>query len=486
MKAAPTTQPKLLANRLRAFEDRLLSFQRNTPKNKRRALGLLNERHFAIRMGAKFVVCDEMVDEQSVLPQSDTEFKKRYQPHTYQRSPEKKKKQSLGELWWNWPERRAYQGTLVFRPNERPRGLANRVDFNTWRGFRVRPAGGEWNLFRDHLETVVCRGNTAWCEYLLNYFAHMVQFPGRLPGVALVIRGQQGTGKTLVYKMFELLLYSWNAVLLEDPKRIAGHFNSHLAEKILVCADEALFARDKQIVGKLKSTITAEHMLFEAKGFDAVPLQNYVRLLIISNDEHVVHAAADERRYFVLETADTFAQRRGEALYAAAKRRRPYFDAISRQMMREGGAAAMMYDLQRRDIAGFDPRIFPDTPFLARQKELSREPHEQWLADKLADGGWWFTNPEKHPSRRLVYSDYCADAPKYNRRTPLLTTAQVGRFLSEVFGAGVAHRQGREHGKQIGVYCFPSLTQARAMWERYSGNSGGKLRVRLSKTRVQS
>ena len=373
---------------------------------------------------------------------------------------------------------------MVFRPGEPSRGPNDSVDFNTWRGFRLKATAGKWNLFRDHLETVVCRGNTTWCDYLLDYFAHMVQSPGRLPGVALVIRGQQGTGKTLVYKMFELLLHPWNAVLLEDPKRIAGQFNSHLAEKILVCADEALFARDKQIVGKLKSTITAESMLFEAKGFDAVPLQNYIRLLIISNDEHVVHAAADERRYFVLETDEQFAQRRGESLFAAAERRRPYFDAISRQMMRDGGAAAMLYDLRRRDIADFDPRIFPDTPFLARQKELSREPHELWLADKLASGTWWFTSPDKRPSKTAVYTDYCMEAPKYNRRTPLKTSAEFGRFLSEVFGVGVGtHRQGRDGGKQVAVYWFPPLAEARDMWERYSGNSGGKMRIRLLKTR---
>ena len=58
----------------------MLASQRDTPKHRERALDLLNERHFAIRLGAKYVVCDELIEEQSVLPQSDTEFKKRYRP----------------------------------------------------------------------------------------------------------------------------------------------------------------------------------------------------------------------------------------------------------------------------------------------------------------------------------------------------------------------------------------------------------------------
>src|SRR5262249_11733681 len=146
----------------------------------------------------------------------------------------------------------------------------------------------------------------------------------------------------------------------------------------------------------------------------------YMRLIIISNEEQVIDAARDERRYFVLETADTFAQQAGESESAAAARRRQHFDPISRQMMHEGGAAAMMSDLLRRDIRAFAPRVFPDTPFLAQQKALSRRAHEQWLAAKLGDDGcsWFDDDAPRSPSKKDVYRNYASIAPQYDRRSP--------------------------------------------------------------------
>jgi hypothetical protein len=460
-----------------SFAARLAALRKDTPKNRRAALELLNERHFAIRVGNSHTVCDVTTSDHAVLPQKQSEFTKRYSTYAYTVQG-KSDPQPLGKLWLEWPGRKEYDGTLIFDPAAPVD--SNTEDYNTWRGFRLKPRTGDWSRFQHHLREHVCRGNQEWYDYLLKYFAHMVQFSGRLPGVAIVIRGKQGTGKTVVYKMLELMFHPFNAVLVEDPQRITGHFNWHLADKILVCADEAFFARDRQLPGPLKSRITAERMLFESKGIDAITLNNYVRLFIISNNEHVIHADADERRYFVLETADTFAQQPGESESVAAARRKAYFDPISQQMKHEGGAEAMMFDLRHMDLAGFDPRVFPDTPFLARQKELSRQPHEQWLADKLADDGcWWFADEDKRPTKKQVYEDYRSEASRYNRRSPLLTVEQIGRFLSGVFGLGVGTRKHRmADGTQVRVYAFPPLAEARELWQQYSGTAR-RVRVRV-------
>lgn len=454
------------------FRERLKALERNTPKNRRRALELLNERHFTIRVGNKYAVCDVMATDVAVLPQRPSDFRLQYLPYKYGAA-----QKPLGDLWLNGLSRRSYDGVLVFKP-EGATVDEGADDYNTWRGFRLKPKPGNWSLFRQHLKDVVCRGNDAYFNYLLDYFAHMVQYPGRLPGVALVIRGMQGTGKTIIYKMFELLFHPFNAVLVEDPQRITGHFNWHLADKILVCADEALFARNQELPGILKSRISAEKMLFEPKGVDAINLHNYVRLIIISNHEHVFHAEADERRYFVLETAETYAQRPGDSETAAAARRKAYFDPISMQMLHDGGAEAMMHDLQHRNLSAFDPRIFPETPFLARQKELSRQPHEQWWADKLERGGEWFEQP---PAKGHVFQDW-VDYANRHRFRHVMKDWQIAQFLIGLYGPGIATHRERRNGKQITVYVFPPLAEARGIFQNGLPKRTAKLTIRKSRT----
>jgi hypothetical protein len=458
-----------------SFRTRLKALRKDKPENLKAALELLNERHFTIRVGSQHAVCDLTTPTQAVLPQKESEFKKRYRPNLYTDSTGSRR--PLGDIWLGWRRRHAYDGTVVFKP---PGATIDEStdDFNTWRGFRLKPCEGDWSHFRQHLKAVVCRGNDEYFDYLLKYFAHMVQYPGRLPGVALVVHGRQGTGKTIVYKMFELLFQPFNAVLLEDPKRVAGHFNSHLSEKILVCADEALFARDKTLVGKLKSTITAERMLFEAKFFDAVPLDNYIRLIILSNDEHIVHAAADERRYFVLEIADTYAQQAGESESQAAARRKAHFDPISNQMKTEGGAEAMMHDLRQVDLADFDPKVFPATPFLTRQKELSRQSHEKWWADVLDSGGPWFERAAPKPDVYTHYETWIKAHPDRH----VLSREEIGRYLCTIYGLGISRRiRFVRGGPQISVYTFPELAEARRLWAEHVPSVGRKIRLKKAR-----
>jgi hypothetical protein len=468
------------------FKTRLTELHKKpTQRNLLRALALLNTRHVAIKVGAKHCVCDITVSHQGVLPQHKSDFKEQYRTYVFKDFSGRER--SLGEIWLDWPERRAHLGRITFAPPGAPIEEDDDDNYNTWRGFRLEAKPGDWSLFRAHLRDIVCQGHDDWFDALVDGFAHMVQFPGKLPGVCWVIRGKQGTGKTIVYDSLQRIFRRFNRALLDNPKQVVGNFNMHLAEKVLVCADEAVFARAKDTVGKLKSLITQPEQRFEAKGFDLIEMLNVTRLLIISNDAHVFHAAADERRYFVLETKNTYAQQPGESLEEANRRRAAYFDPITRQLD-SGGAEAMLYDLQRRDLRDYKPLKFPDTPYLNDQKILSLEPHEKWLYDLVMDGHKWFTDQTdtNRPSKIDVHSHYRTAAKDYTGKTPLRNAVWLGRFLADIFGVGVGTHKRTYYGlkgkrTQVTVYWFPPLAEAQQKLLTYLGISGGKLRVRIPK-----
>jgi Family of unknown function (DUF5906) len=65
-----------------------------------------------------------------------------------------------------------------------------------------------------------------------------------------------------------------------SPTRyITGRFNSHLADCLLLHADEAFWAGDHAAEGKLKDLVTGHDHFIEYKGKEPVRVQNFVRLL---------------------------------------------------------------------------------------------------------------------------------------------------------------------------------------------------------------
>jgi hypothetical protein len=87
---------------------------------------------------------------------------------------------------------------------------------------------------------------------------------------------------------------------LDDPEQVLGNFNKHLINKSVIFADEAFFAGNRKHAAKLKTFITRPDIFVEPKGVDGFVAPKMFRLIMASNDEHVIHAEVDDRRNLVL------------------------------------------------------------------------------------------------------------------------------------------------------------------------------------------
>ena len=214
--------------------------------------------------------------------------------------------------WLQDPLRRQYEG-LEFYPD--PYNAPGSPQYlNLWTGFDVRPASNpDWRYyktFRDHLLNNVCDGDEALFRWLFAFLAHIVQRPRERVGIALVLRGKRGAGKTKVGEVIGALFKRhW---FLVDSARYVARASSTLIWRgcLLLQADEAVWAGDKAAEGRLKGLITAPTQFIEAKGVDPVPLANYVRLMLTSNEDWAVPAGKDERRFVVLDINPAMRQER--------------------------------------------------------------------------------------------------------------------------------------------------------------------------------
>ena len=87
---------------------------------------------------------------------------------------------------------------------------------------------------------------------------------------------------------------------ISNAKHLTGNFNGHLRDTVLLFADEAFFAGDRAHVGVLKALITEPTLTIEAKYANAVQMPNFVHLMMASNEEWVIPAGPEARRFFGL------------------------------------------------------------------------------------------------------------------------------------------------------------------------------------------
>ena len=282
------------------------------------------------------------------------------------------KNKSAGDFWLEHPRRRQYLRGVVFDPT----GKVGPDYWNLWSGFGVEPNPGDWSLMHDHLFKVVCRCNRDHFDFLLNTTARMFQEPAKPAEAAVVLRGKKGAGKGVFCAS---LVKAWgqHGAHITNSKHLVGNFNNHLRDCVMLFADEAFFAGDRQHESVLKGLITEPTLPVEGKYMDVVLVRNMLHVYMSSNSDWVVPASYDERRYFVLDVLDTHL---GDRLY---------FNALYKQM-EEGGLAAMIYALlNERNISSFDPRDVPKTEALADQHRRSLDTLDRWWLTVLERGFIW-------------------------------------------------------------------------------------------------
>lgn len=379
----------------------------------------LNEKHAVIAdMGGKCRVISEVYDHALKRPrisrQSFDDFRNRYM---HLKVTEGNKEQQLGKWWLLHPMRRQFD-SIVFAPGQTVEGA-----FNLWKGFACEAIPGNCGKYLSHLRENVCSGNTEHYNYLVQWMARAVQKPDSPGEVAIILRGRQGTGKGFFVKALGSL-FGRHFLQVGDPKHLVGSFNAHLRDCVLLFGDEAFYAGDKKHESILKTLVTEETLMIEAKGVDVEVSPNYTHLILASNSQWVVPAGGEERRFFVLDVADTQMQNSS------------YFADIQRELD-NGGREALLHYLMTMDLSEFNVRKFPKTDALLDQKVLSLRDEESWWVEKLRDGellhmsGEWRTRVLKE-AVHADYIEFCARQRVFRPMTP----TSLGRFLHRVLPPG--------------------------------------------------
>ena len=276
------------------------------------------------------------------------------------------KQVSAAALWLRHSERRTCADGFGIDPS----GNLPASCYNLWQGYGVEPRQGDWSRLSRMIYRVLAAGNEDHFWYIINWLAHLVQRPDESPGVALVFRGDEGTGKGTLGRAIMRLMRP-HAMQITHAKHFTGAFNAHMRTVLFLFADEAFFAGDRANEGALKGLITEDFRVNEGKGRDATLGRNRIHLMMASNNDWVVPAGANARRFAVFDVSSIHRQDF------------EYFAAVNGEMDTDGegaGISAMLYDLLRYPLDINLVRKAPETSglhFLNRISSL-RGP-AKWL-----------------------------------------------------------------------------------------------------------
>jgi len=209
---------------------------------------------------------------------------------------------------------------------------------------------------------------------LLCWLAYPLQNPGAKIDWSIVMHGDQGAGKSILFEKIMIPIYGKYATLI-GQEALDDKFNEWASKKLFIVADEVV-ARQELYHTKnvLKKYITGKYIPINPKNVAKYTECNQMNFVFLSNEDKPVVLEDGDRRYLVIRTPET-----------------PPPDGIFKRIGHEiehGGIASFHAFLMNYDCGDFDPH---GNPIMTYSKEellsLCKEPPiefaDEWLAGSL-------------------------------------------------------------------------------------------------------
>lgn len=376
---------------------------------------------------------------------------------------------------WLASSHRDHRTDIVFEPFRHGDADPTPANYlNMYKGLAVIPRDSfdECMAYLRHVFHVVCCGNKRLFAYFMEWAADMVQNPGEKPGTSLILHGLKGTGKGLFAAPLRQIWGLRHSTKVNNSKQLTGNFNGHMDAKILVIAEESTWGGDRKADSVIKDMITSDTMMFERKFMDAIELPDHRRFIFLSNEENVIRATPDERRYAVTVVPDE------------RKHDDAYFKPLVAQIKSGRLAPALAHLLLDLDIR-MDLHKPPRTDALVDQILTNLSAEDKWLRAVLTNGTFpdavgdsGLTNADratwaKGPlpvSKETIYVSYRSMVKSHDGKE--VSPDRIGDFLMSTF----REERGKDslitiigNGATGRNYVLPALPELVSFYEKKFG-----------------
>jgi hypothetical protein len=189
----------------------------------------------------------------------------------------------------------------------------------------------------------LCDYDEAKCHWVLCWLAYPLRNPGVKMDLALVVNGENGTGKSLFFNTIMRQVYGDNSVRVHDADQLHATFNYRWADGARLAVFEGPFS--KKNAARLKDLVSAVALTISQKFQPAQTRKNRMNFVFLSTSSEFLPVLESDRRLAVLEVPP---------------RHLPRFYLAVRAEIDNGGIEAFREYLMRGlDMGDFDQHTRP-------------------------------------------------------------------------------------------------------------------------------
>lgn len=265
-------------------------------------------------------------------------------------------------MWMTSDKRRVvHADQVVFDPTMK----CGPACINLFGGLETVPVAGDCQPILDLLRHL-CGDIDEIYEWVLDWIAYPLQNLGAKMPTSIIMHGDEGSGKNLLWEIVRDIYGSYGSVVGQD--QLEDKFNDWISHQLFVIGDEVLSRTEmRHLKGKLKAMISGREIKINTKMMPVRSEENHVNLVFLSNELQPNALDASDRRYCVIWTPP-----KAEAAF--------YQRVV--QCRDNGGREAFLHFLMNRGLSQFNPYAAPPVTQAKHDLiDLGRpNPERWWLA----------------------------------------------------------------------------------------------------------
>lgn len=270
--------------------------------------------------------------------------------------------------------------TIIFEPDlskEYP------YQYNTFLGFEGMSSNfnklsevemEEIQPFLSHIFEVLAAGNEDLYDYIVSYFAHIVQKPHIKTMIFMIFySGRQQVGKNIILKFLaKYVLGNRYCVERTGLSEVLEEKNADF-ETAILCVVNEIILKDGYHTDwdRLKDLITSDRRRLRRLYCDAIEVSNYTNYIGTTNNKNSIRVEGqNDSRVCAIECSPIY------------RNNRKYFTALSKRFTQENGE--LMYRYLYNYSIERDLRDIPETELRNHMSECNKSSTERFVDDLLS------------------------------------------------------------------------------------------------------
>jgi len=275
--------------------------------------------------------------------------------------------------WFNDPARRFVHKLVYKLPED-----CEAHEASLFVGFAYDEMDGDDDeaipLFQNLLNS--CSGdNAAVAEYILKYFAHMIQKPFEIAGTAVIFSSRvHGTGKDTLLNIMGGVIGDAHYQHYNTESSFWEKHDTGREGTIMVHLEEVGSRANKKQADALKSLITSNSITMNPKNLSPYTVVNTSRILMTTNHPDPVKLENTDRRFLIVNPS--------ERLRAMGP---TWWLETQSKIKSEAFLHTVGRFLEKVDLTDWNPRVMPSTTIKEAMLEFSK-PQIQEFLENLVEG----------------------------------------------------------------------------------------------------